>query len=1046
MQPPRLVTASAGTGKTYWIVERVKALLTEEGVRLEQVGVITFTEAAAAELRVRIGLALREAGRPEADEIGSAPIMTIHGFALSLVRRHALLSGLAAEPMTLDDAQAEALRRLALNQILEDPAVSEQVACLKAALDTWDLDKVRKLIFDMLERARSLRMAASAFPDHATWNREFLLDAFGPSAGPEALDAALEDALLAAEPHWPINPEFKKDDGPLKACRRAIATWRRGDRLDAARLAAGLKDGSKKLEPHLAPCREAAEVWLRQHPDHRDWLVSVSDAAYGLASRALARYGELKRARGWLDFNDQIGHALDLLEGGLAPYVAAEMPHLLIDEFQDTSPMQFRLAEVLRAHGGHVHYVGDMKQAIYGWRDADSRLMAALIASAPEAPHTLDRNWRSREELVSFCNDLFAPVFDFLGMPFGPVAAAASYPGVAAGPCVELVMREKSYYPGPEHLIPRIVELVESGMPILDRESGEMRPVRWGDVAVLERGNDALEAWAARLAAAGVPYSRSLGGWSEQMEVRGAIAWLRCLANPYDTQAIADALCSDYFSFEPTSLALLAKEGLFRDPTVLGQPEAWTRLADVLPSHEARVFRRFAAAWATAHAAIRHQPLTQAVRCALDALECDLRLAVYADAPQRRANLLRLVEHAATLEATPHDGLAVQGLTGATLEDFLAWLTTVPDSDLDKQPLVTERDPDAIQLITMHRAKGLEFPVVVVPKLSGRVQADAMRCEVTWPEDSQRLLDEDLFQLGKLRFVPPVADVGDLHLRLGRAEADASRAADESCLLYVAFTRARDYLMLGWLDRPRTGTLQTLLGVSLEGEALAGHPVRVTQCAEPMAAAPAVVAPTRLDASILDGDREEPAPAWWVPPVGASPPVVRRPSMRWEVQPLAGRMQADSSHDSRDLGLAVHAGLASAELLGAGMPDDVLKSRLGRRWGAELTVPALEAVELVRQLLQQLETRRLLREHPFLLSCEAGPVHGRIDALVETADGWWVLDYKTEPGTVEELVERHAEQMLTYRRAAEALLGARPKLGLVALGIGQLIVMESRES
>ncbi len=844
VSPPALVTASAGTGKTYWIVERVKSLLVDEGASLDQIGVITFTEAAAAELRARIAAALKAIGHPAADEVAGAAITTINGFALGLVKRYALVMGLGAAVETLDEAGAAGLRAQALNHALEDPAHAERVVHLKEALGVRTADEVRQTIFGLLEKSRSLRLDAQGLAHQAHLNAAMLAEAFGPAGDAQALDATLRAAFGELDALLPRTGGLKTDAPVVAGFDEALRALGRGELRKAAALAAKLKKATKRVEPLVAPMRAAAGAWLRAHPLSLAYLQATSEAVYTLAGAAAADYGARKAALGCLDFSDQIARALELLErdaGGvpLAAVVAAEMPYLLVDEFQDTSPLQFRLAESLREHGCQVSYVGDLKQAIYGWRDADSRLMGALLARAhaeARAPHTLDRNWRSRPELVAFCNDLFAPVFARLGLAFEPVTPARdAVAGGDAGPCVELLMQNKAFYPKPEMIVGRLRELVAGGRRIVDRDSGALRAARWGDVAILERRGDQLDEWAAALSAAGIPFDRELGGWSARAEVRGAIAWLRCLANPHDSAALATVLCSEYFGLGAEELGALALAGLFRAPVEsLMDDGAWGAIEAAVAEPLARMtLRRFREAWRTASRQVRRPPLTAGVRAALGAIDAELVLASKPDAVQRQANVTKLVELAARIEGMGTRALGMAGLSGATLEDFVAWLAGVPDSDDDVQPLVARRGGEAVQLLTMHRAKGLEFPIVLVPRMPFDVGARPARCEVSWPADADAFLGAGLFGRSRLRFVPPHPEVGDLRVRLGQAEADAGAAVDEACLLYVVFTRARDYLMVGWTPNARVGSAQELLGVDLAAEALAGHAVRVTPCGPP---------------------------------------------------------------------------------------------------------------------------------------------------------------------------------------------------------------------
>ncbi|MBI6546058.1 MAG: UvrD-helicase domain-containing protein [Cyanobacteria bacterium NC_groundwater_1444_Ag_S-0.65um_54_12] len=834
---PTLIVASAGTGKTYQIIECIVTLLEQADARLEQIGVITFTEAAAAELRQRVRKRLQSCDHPEADHIAAAKISTIHSFALGLLERHSLYLGMAASAFTLEEQLARTLRTQALNLALLDPALSAAVTQLKEVFK-GDAERIKKVVFALLERAQALRLTADQLMAHQLNNRDFLAAAFGPGTNPRELDTALQQTLEARLELLSVKVTCKTDRAPLERSHEAHGLALQGKLRQAAELLVTLPKGTKQIEPILAELRSAGENWLLEHPDELTHLLALSDAVYALAASATARYEESKRARHCWDFNDQIARALELLEQEvagekLASYLARELPYLLVDEFQDTSPLQYRLTETLRRHGCQVTYVGDLKQAIYGWRDADSRLLLALLERAinqDHQPHTLATNWRSHPDLVAFTNELFAPACALVGLPFEPVNADGPLAqlGIASPlPRIEVALATGRTYSRPADFIARLCQLVAEKRLVLDPATTELRPLRWGDIAILERSHQRLDSWADKLSEANIPLIREAGSWSEQPEVKGAIAWLRCLANPYDTQALADTLCSDYFGLPPEQLASLACSGLFKDPAkFLETPEAWEALANQMPTPAtAGVLRRFRQAWLQGREALASQPLLPGIRDAYETIAAESLLLSLPNGPQRRANFLRILELAAVLEASSAEVLALRGLTAATLENLLVWLQSLPDSEEDRQPRPAF-DDNAVNLLTMHRAKGLEFPVVVVPNLSHNILATSPRCSIDWPEDPNLFLSPDILAHGQLRFVPPLPAVAELAQRFGQAAADAAGAREELCLLYVAFTRARDYLLLGWLAEAKPGTLQSLLDISVAGNSLAGQRIQ----------------------------------------------------------------------------------------------------------------------------------------------------------------------------------------------------------------------------
>lgn len=1054
--PPHLVTASAGTGKTYHIVSTVWKLV-QQGVRLDQIGIITFTELAAAELRQRVAAKLRENGHPDLDKVQGSLISTIHGFALSLIKRHALSLGLASGVQTLDELAATSLRRLSLNEVLADPLERDRIALLKRGLGTWDLDVIESVLTGLVDKAHSLNLPSSGLPVHGARNADTIRAAFGTPGDAAALDQALDAALANAQAKLPFDAPTKKDQEAIAKTRALAPQASKGDRLALAELASNLPEGAKRgdVEPLIAPLRAAAAQWLRFHPQVLEWLIQQSDGAYGLATSIMKRYETHKQQLSCLDFNDQIGVALKLLEqdtgaGPLAAHVVAEMPYLLVDEFQDTSPLQFRLTESLREHGCQVYYVGDLKQAIFGWRDADSRLMGALIedAEATGVPSdTLDTNYRSHPDLVAFVNDFFEPLFTKQGQALPRVRAEGLHKakGVPSpNPRLELLIESsRKWYSEPASYLSRVRTLIEQGTEILDRSTGELRPMRWGDIAVLTRNNKPLDEWATELDRFGIPFSREMPGWSGRGEVLGAIGWLRTLANPHDTQALAGVLASDYFGVPPHEFAPLATAGFFYDPARFLDSEAeWDALVAVLDGSTSQsVFASFRAIWARARALMEGKTLSRAVHVALATLEAEERMLCFPDGEQRRANLLKLLELAKSLEGLDGTLLGLRGLSAATLENFLIWLRTVPDGDHDRQPLVSSDDPDAVRLISMHKAKGLEFPVVIIPSLSGSTVSKAPRWAIAWDGHGRALLGPNMLQDSSIRYVPPHPDVGDLPERFGQADADAARRLEELCLLYVAFTRARDYLIVGWRESAMADRQQAILEWTLHGDTLAGHPVTVTRTDTLTPMLPAAPKPV-LDLSDDMGEAMEVVPQLWEPPAPVPRPEPPRLRITVRTMPLAGQLVIPPGLDGPELGKAAHLALRLGKLLRDGIPDTELEVRLVRRWADPIPGLAARAVTLVRTMLGTLGAQEIQREVPLVARQGEEAVAYRLDSLVRTTNGWLLLDYKTDEIPQDLLVERYAPQLYAYAQALAPSLGEVPTIGLVALSLGCWLQLE----
>jgi ATP-dependent exoDNAse (exonuclease V) beta subunit len=926
-------------------------------------------------------------------------------------------------------------------------------------------------------------------------NAADLAAAFGPPGDPAALDAALRDAAAPARQYLVDWPDGKgKGDRPhapkLRRIVEAIfSPGPEGPDLDVVGLATSRWSGANK--PFLAaaaPLSATADVWLRRHPRALARLQANAADLLTVAFGVLAAYGRAKEEAAALDYEDMQAKALELLEqevGGepFARYVAARLPHLVVDEFQDTSPLQFRITETLRANGTRAVYVGDPRQGIYGFRGADSRLLGALEECETRqgrAVQRLEKNWRSRPELVALVNATFSRVFSEVGLRYAPLAAAGVHvrDGISKDvPSVDVVEAK------PDPVLARILEILsDATFQVVDRRTEELRRVRPGDVAILCRSNEQLDGWAERLDAAGVRFVRELEGWSESLPVRLARAAITAIVNPLSSADLGALVASESYGIGQRDLAALAAAGVFRAPRrLLGADDATLAAiatAAGIGEAGASVLRRFRDDLAALRAEARHRTLPDFVQALVERLRLEDCLAAKGAGPQGRANLVRLVEHARAFARVHERGLEAVGATGTTLENFLFYLDAVVAESGDRQPEPLPDDAAAVKLVTFHGAKGLEWPIVVLPSLSAPAAPRLPRVEVVRPLEPEDLVGPQVFGLSRLRVFPRCA--GDA-LAADLAAADGGREAaraEAARLLYVAVTRAREHLVLGWSDDAKADSMQALLedaGVRLDGALLRvgddAFPVRPCAPAEPPAPAPPPAAEDRdeLRRAVLEGSplAHDPAAFALLPDPAPGPRVettatalchflddplqarlARRgadarypaPGRAAEValSPLAAGAlrRAAADLDAAELGTFVHLALALGDVGFGGRADDDLRSalraRIGpRRGGDALVAYCLAAVANVRTLARDLGATGVVRELPFVLPRGPHRITGAIDLALATPAGWHVVDHKVHVIGPEHVARWAAfyEPQLDVYALALAALSSRPVAG-----------------
>ena len=893
-----LVSAAAGSGKTAVLVERIIRLIADDGVDIDRLLVVTFTEAAAGEMRDRILQALEErlAANPHNGHLmrqlmllPKASISTLHAFCLTVLRQHFYRLDLDPEFRVMDEHEAQLLRLDVLDEVLEaaydrsepESAFSRLAIAYGGAGGDGDL---RQFILALHDYARSLpdpvgwlRTCIRAYREldeesfaGSPWERELaqlaqvrlaraaalLRQALAQASGPggvashaATLEADLErieklqrlaaqglGALAAAahEAEFPHLPRAKAGEGDPEV-REAVRK---------------LRDAAKKI------VHELYSSWLaRPLGEQLAEVRALAPLMDALVEQVLAldeAYAAAKRERGAVDFADLEHLCLRLLED---PDVAAELrarfDEVLVDESQDLNGVQEAILTRIcggAEDGGRLFLVGDVKQSIYRFRQADPTLfLERYRRAAPYAPRMpagngerridLQANFRSREPVVDGVNFLFRQIMTpaageipydpaaelVFRAPYGPggvdapiefhllereprllraaaeamqpalveVAAAVEAPateGAVAGeeavgelggdepedPLEELNALEREAVVAAQ----RIQELVLGGEALVwDKAAGGYRPARYGDVAVLLRAtrhkaNAVLDVFARY----GVPAYAELGtGYFAALEVDTMLALLSILDNPRQDIPLATVLRSPLGGFTPADLARIRaayKEGDFLDAVMAAA--ARDDLGAL--SRRLRDFLLRLEDWRTR---ARRGPLSELIWQVLTETGYFDYVGAMPGGRQRQANLRALYER-----ARQFDTFARQGLSR-----FLRFIQRLQDAagDLGTAPAVGESD-DVVRVMSVHKSKGLEFPIVIVLDLGRGFEGRAGHRHLVFQRElgvGAAVVDPDR------RIAWPSLLQAAVRERRRREEL-----AEEMRVLYVALTRARERLIL----------------------------------------------------------------------------------------------------------------------------------------------------------------------------------------------------------------------------------------------------------
>ena len=1034
-----LLEANAGSGKTSVLVERFVRSVLEDGVAPSRILAVTFTERAAGELRARVRQRFVELGRRDAArETEAAWVSTIHGFCTRLLRAHAIAAGLDPSFSVLDEAAARPLHDRAWDDALARLLDGDHAAAALDLVAAYDPDRLRTAIVQAHDALRSAGQTRPALPRPQR------------PADPHALRAPLEAALAAVATELRVAGAGKAVSTArerLERCAELLAATPAGALApELGRLTLGQNANALKT-PACDAYRAALEAYAGACRDARAAdAVALLDELLGDYADA---YADAKRSRAALDFDDLETAARDLLvrEPALRRSYAERFERVMVDELQDSNPLQLELFRALDRD--NLFLVGDEQQSIYGFRHADVDVFRTLRAqfAGDGRVATLATNFRSHGAILDTINAAFGPR---LGAGFVALRQGrATQP--AGEPLVELLITDQAGWeevdlgevrPGTKAwrqaearlLAQRVADLVAAGVH---------RPE---DVVVLLRALGDLPVYERALEDQGL-LTMSVGGrgyWGRQV-VRDLCAWLAALANPRDETALYGVLASPLVGLSSDALAHVARAGTGNVWRVIAHDR---ELRARLGADDRERLEVFAARFAAERALAPRLGLDELLRRVVDATGYDLHVLSLAGGARRLANIHKLLRLAAAFERDR--GRDVRGLADLATAELEA---EARETDAP----VELGDVKAVRLMSVHAAKGLEFPVVCVADLGRQRPADG---------DEDRLVAEGEVGL-RLVGLDGTSEPALAYERL-RDRARSRAAREEERVMYVATTRAQERLIVSggvplasWpSEGPKAPPLAwlgpALLGGDLSALPPADEPIADVAWGDGAAVRCFVNAPQTVGRVLRD---DALAPAGARLPL-ASPPLPRPPApeptgaapatrtlsysrlaawqrcgYRYYLQREVGLADEPAERDDAGEGEAVAApGLdprTRGSLVHALLEhDDADLAALAQSWGIELgeaehaDVLRLRAAFAASPLARRIaRARSVHREHAFTLALGDTLLTGVVDVLAQERGGQLVVDYKTDaldPGTdVAAYVDGHyAIQRRVYALAA----------------------------
>ena len=778
-----LVTAGAGTGKTSVLTNKYLRLLEEHRATASEIVAITFTKKAAAEMRNRIqqeilGHTLEEKTAEEVDfwqkqlrALESARITTFHSFCLGLLHEHPLDIGLAPVTNILGDGEETIYLNQAIEQSLlksfHDPNLDSQTLTRLVLDFGWET-----FIRNLGDIYRRIRESGRHFDEVVQRSMAFLEEAIHQVPYQIShIDKEIVDflefckAVKLTERAEEIICTFRND---YPACQEILKNNPGSDTVLSIFMK--FKKGLPKTVPNsikdrVVDIHELMDAYSRKLLDQEAMQrMEIIDCLFKEIDTA---YSNLKKELGLMDFTDQIRLVRDLLleHPDILSEARQEIQYLLVDEFQDTNSLQAEIVELLVGTGhntGRLMVVGDIKQSIYRFRGAEADLIedfAERLRQSQGRVIPLTQNYRSNSTVIHFVNSFCKELFQNEPFDYQSLEAA----GKEVDGNIEFLLTGGNDREAEARMVAqRIKRLVQKG-----------NNIKYGDIVILFRASTSMQLYQQALQKMAIPYyTASGGGFYRRPEVVDQLNLLRLVEQRYHGVALLGLLNSPYVSLSAESLLWLS-EGHELLERFYGQEEFSVNIPDA-ERFRLQEFRKLILYLQQNR---EYLNIAAIIRTALQSSNYREVIWSLPHAGQRLANLDKLLEKA--------DEFTRKGFND--LRRFLEFIEKLEEVEVVEGEAQTQAETsDAVRLMTIHRAKGLEFPVVILPDLDRQ-----------FPISSQ----------GRLAFHKS-AGLG-LSIRIGDAESAPSslwerikeldkreELAELKRVLYVALTRAKQQLIM----------------------------------------------------------------------------------------------------------------------------------------------------------------------------------------------------------------------------------------------------------
>lgn len=1035
------VSAGAGTGKTRVLAERFLYLVENGFARPAEILAITFTEKAANEMKSRIAEAFRARGLEEVRrELESGYIGTIHSFCSRMLKEHPLEAGVDPDFRVLEEDESHLLQDEVLDELLESRFQEPDVFQL---LRVYSEEAVRDGIREIHKKLQTFERAKG---DFSVLERKVAAD---------PPDVFKQKALKALQSVKKMEGREKDISELERALEPPVKNW---DDLERVREIANRFQRRGKSKEDIVALRDCLDDWAAS------WAEALSEPFRRTFVRLVIefekKFYEAKRGKAFLDFNDLEQEAVRLIAGdrlsqrAILSFYRDKFKFIMVDEFQDTSPVQDRLITLL-SHEKNLFIVGDWKQSIYGFRGAE----VSIFFEKEEHFRTSDtgcwmaisESFRSRSEVLEFINPFFQKLWAEEGKMFDALSAGLKFPDKKM-PSAELITIEQEEGEKAEEL--RIKEAQALALRI--RELMETGEFQYRDFAMLFRAGTNIHLYEYELRNLNIPYYVVSGrGFYRQPEIRDLISALEFLENPHLDIPLAALLRSPLVQVSDETLFWLAEASKRIDQNIpLYKAVLEFENIKDLSGEDREKLRNFREIFGTLLSEKEKWSASECLERILEKTGYHLYVLGLPQSRRRFANVRKLLEVARQVEVREP----------VHLGDFVRYIKGLVTQEVrESEAQVEAEEGNVVKLMTIHKAKGLEYKVVLLPDLNRKTKKDYLKFS---------LVPQVGFGM-KVWNGAARAFESTPTFRAVTEETNKKSHEESKRLLYVAMTRAKEHLIFSGSADPvsenddeegngEKGTWYNWVNEfakSYEGPLVRRSITKIPHAFKRRAGA--LAGREKIRSSLLAGE-----PVRIKPPAGvehileALKPIV---PLRFERIDLPVSAYAVFEHDpaeyrrvydlavlreegekieewdldedeesihAADFGTVVHAIfehlVSYPDRAGKQLPH-LIESLAGDLDGeVRKEIQALCRQFLKSKIFSEIKNAKAhYAEIPFVLRLKSGLIQGTLDLLYQTQDGRWViLDYKTsrlEGATLEALGSRYQSQMMLYALAAHEL-------------------------